>query len=123
MISINATLFLQIIHFLILLFILNRILIKPIMEVVDKRRVHIDDEEKLLNNLEAETRQLAETIAGKSPLIISLIKKTINRGMHTDLAAGLSYEKANWALLFASEDNQEGINAFLEKRPPEFKGR
>ena len=74
-------------------------------------------------NLEAETRQLAETIASKSPLIISLIKKTMNRGMYTDLAAGLSYERANFALLFASEDNKEGINAFLEKRPPEFKGR
>ena len=60
MISINATLFLQIIHFLILLFILNRILLKPIMEVVDKRRLHIEDEEKLLNNLEAETRELVD---------------------------------------------------------------
>lgn len=63
MISINATLFLQIIHFLILLFILNRILIKPIMEVVDKRRVHIDDEEKLLSNLEVETRELVDKCA------------------------------------------------------------
>ncbi|MFC1839047.1 hypothetical protein ACFL1N_05680 [Thermodesulfobacteriota bacterium] len=60
MININATLFLQIIHFLILLFILNRILIRPIMEVVKKRRVHIDDEEKLLNDLESETRELMD---------------------------------------------------------------
>jgi enoyl-CoA hydratase/carnithine racemase len=72
----------------------------------------------------AETvNQLAEAIADKSPLIISLVKKVMNRGMYTDLAAGLSYEKGNFSLCFATEDHKEGITAFLEKRKPEFKGR
>jgi F-type H+-transporting ATPase subunit b len=85
MININATLFLQIIHFLILLFILNRILIRPIMKVVEKRRVHIDDEEKLLNNLEEETRELMDKCASierdarkKALEESSLLKKEAN---------------------------------------------
>jgi enoyl-CoA hydratase len=52
-----------------------------------------------------------------------MAKKAINRGMYTDLAAGLSYEKANFALCFATEDHLEGMNAFLEKRKPQFKGK
>ena len=73
--------------------------------------------------LENEVNKLAETIASKSPLIIKLAKKAINRGMYADLAAGLAYEKANIALCFSTEDHMEGITAFLEKRKPEFKGR
>ena len=74
------------------------------------------------DKLEAEVNQIAETIAGKSPIIIKLAKKAINRGMYTDLAAGLSYEREAFALCFDTEDHTEGINAFLEKRKPEFKG-
>ena len=69
-----------------------------------------------------EVQQLAETIADKSPLIISLIKKTINHGMDVGITAGLACEKANFALCFATEDNKEGIKAFFEKRKPQFKG-
>jgi enoyl-CoA hydratase len=76
-----------------------------------------------LEDLEAVVRDLAEKIASKSPLIIRLIKKTINRGMYTDLAAGLSYERANVAISLSSEDTHEGMNAFLEKREPKFKGK
>ena len=73
--------------------------------------------------LETAVREIAEKIASKSLLLIRMIKKTINRGMYTDLAAGLSYEKANAALCLSSEDTHEGMNAFLEKRQPEFKGK
>ena len=75
------------------------------------------------DSLEAEVRQLAETITGKSTLVIRLLKKLLNKAMYADLATGLSYEKASFALCFASEDHAEGIAAFLEKRQPEFKGR
>ena len=75
------------------------------------------------DKLAEEVEQLAETIASKSPLIIKLVKEVINRGMYTDLAAGLDYEKANFALCFDTEDHTEGVTAFLEKRKPEFKGK
>ena len=60
MINVNATIVVQIISFLILVFILNKILLRPIMEIVEKRSVKIKDEQERLNNLEEETRSLME---------------------------------------------------------------
>jgi len=75
------------------------------------------------HKLEETVMELAKTIASKSPIIISLIKKAVNRGMYTDLAAALDYEKDNFSLCFATEDHKEGMAAFLGKRKAEFKGR
>ena len=94
-----------------------------IIDAAEAEKIGLVDKLVPQEALEREVRQLAENIANKSPLIISLIKKIMNMGMYTDLAAGLNYEKANFALLFASEDHNEGISAFLEKRPPQFKGK
>lgn len=94
-----------------------------IIDAVEAERIGLVDKVVPPERLEEEVNQLAETIASKSPLIIKLAKKAINKGMYTDLAAGLAYEKANFALCFATEDRTEGVTAFLEKRKPEFKGR
>lgn len=59
----------------------------------------------------------------KSPLMLGLLKKAINATTRTDLASGLDYESKLFALAFATEDKTEGIDAFLEKRKPVFKGR
>jgi enoyl-CoA hydratase len=94
-----------------------------IIDAAEAERIGLADKVVPPDRLEEEVEQLAATIASKSPLIIKLVKKAINRGMYTDLAAGLAYEKANFALCFATEDHIEGVTAFLEKRKPEFKGR
>jgi enoyl-CoA hydratase len=94
-----------------------------IIDAAEAERIGLVDKVVPVDSLDETVNQLAGTIASKSPLIISLIKQAINRGMYTDLAAGLSYEKANFSLCFATEDHMEGITAFLEKRKPEFKGR
>jgi len=60
MININATILIQIINFLVLLFILNRILLRPIMNVIEKRDRKIEDEKEQLINLEEETKTLIE---------------------------------------------------------------
>ena len=60
MINVNATIVVQIINFLILLFILNRILLRPVMDIVEKRSAKIGEEKERLNNLEEETRTLME---------------------------------------------------------------
>jgi len=93
-----------------------------IIDAAEAERIGLVEKVVPQDKLEEEISQLAESIASKSPLISKLAKKTINRGMHTDLAAGLSYERAIFALCFATEDHKEGINAFLEKRSPHFKG-
>jgi len=93
-----------------------------IIDAVEAEKIGLVEKVVPPDKLEEEVSQLAESIASKSPLIIKLAKKTINRGMSTDLAAGLNCERLMFALCFATEDCKEGINAFLEKRSPEFKG-
>ena len=58
MISINATLILQVIHFLILVFILNRIMLKPILKVTHERTEHLENKKKEIKNIEEETERL-----------------------------------------------------------------
>lgn len=75
------------------------------------------------DKLEEAVNEMAEAIVSKSPIIIKYLKKAITRGLYTDLAAGLAFEKTQWALCFATEDHNEGIDAFLNKRKADFKGR
>jgi F-type H+-transporting ATPase subunit b len=63
MINVNATLLVQIINFLILLFILNRILLRPISSVIERRSKKIEDETKQFENLQQETKELTEKCA------------------------------------------------------------
>ena len=60
MISINATLFIQIIHFLILVFILNRLMLRPILKLIDERDQYIRDLKKEVVKLEEETTELID---------------------------------------------------------------
>ena len=67
--------------------------------------------------------ELAQRIAKMPPLAIRFAKRTINRGLQTDLDSGLEYERYAAAMLIDSEDRKEGMRAFVEKREPVFKGR
>ena len=93
-----------------------------IIDAAEAERIGLVDKVVPQDKLEDTVNQLAETIASKSPVIVKIAKKTINKGMYTDLAAGLSYERTSFSLCFSTEDHMEGIMAFLEKRKPEFKG-
>jgi 2-(1,2-epoxy-1,2-dihydrophenyl)acetyl-CoA isomerase len=72
--------------------------------------------------LEAATRALAEKIAAGPPLALRLDKQALNRAAATDLAAALEVEAFAQGLAVASDDHQEGVAAFFDKRPPKFKG-
>jgi enoyl-CoA hydratase len=65
---------------------------------------------------------LAEDIASKAPIAARLAKESVNRAYSTTLELGLEYERKNFYLLFATEDQKEGMAAFLEKRPPRWRG-
>lgn len=60
MISVNATLVIQIIHFIILVFILNRLIFRPILKVINEREQYVADEKRRLTNLEEETAELID---------------------------------------------------------------
>lgn len=70
-----------------------------------------------------ETMKFAATIANQAPLAARLIKESILKAVDYPLYEGMQYERKNFYLLFASEDQKEGMRAFKEKRRPEFKGR
>ncbi|WP_276662699.1 enoyl-CoA hydratase-related protein, partial [Syntrophomonas wolfei] len=62
-------------------------------------------------------------MAAKSPVAIKAAKRCLNYGMNVDLPSALSYEIKTWAALFSTEDQKEGMKAFLEKRKPVYQGR
>ncbi|MGH2456843.1 MAG: enoyl-CoA hydratase-related protein, partial [Candidatus Limnocylindria bacterium] len=66
---------------------------------------------------------LAATIAEKSPLALRLAKEAVNAAYEMPLTDALAHERRLFYLLFASEDQKEGMAAFLEKRKPDFRGR
>lgn len=66
---------------------------------------------------------LAAQIATKSPIALRLAKEAINAAFEMSLTDALAHERRLFYLLFASEDQKEGMAAFLEKRAPDFKGR
>ena len=66
---------------------------------------------------------LAEVIARKAPLAVRAAKQAVLQAYESGLEAGLAYERKATVLLFASEDMKEGVDAFLGKRKPKFKGR
>ena len=66
---------------------------------------------------------LAARIATKSPIALRLAKEAINAAYEMSLTDALAHERRLFYLLFASDDQKEGMAAFLEKREPDFKGR
>jgi enoyl-CoA hydratase len=71
----------------------------------------------------AEAKRVARDIASKGPVANRLAKEAIDRADEGPLSLGVEYERRLLYLAFASEDAKEGLTAFLEKRPPDFKGR
>ncbi len=70
-----------------------------------------------------EAIKLAAEIASMPPLAVQLAKQAILKSHELSLEEGLHFERRNFYLLFATEDQKEGMKAFIEKRPPQWKGR
>jgi len=74
-------------------------------------------------NLLDEANKLAAKLIDRPPVGLRLAKMVMNMGADRDLPAALALERQAFAMLFATEDQKEGVRAFTEKRKPEFKGR
>ncbi|MDR0425083.1 MAG: enoyl-CoA hydratase/isomerase family protein [Clostridiales Family XIII bacterium] len=81
--------------------------------------------EKVLppEQLLAEAEKLAKTIASKAPIAVKMAKLAINKGVSLDLDSAVAFEAEAFAGAFASDDRVEGMQAFLEKRPADFKNK
>ena len=74
-------------------------------------------------DLEAKTMEIANRISEKSPIALRMAKEAVRIASRSNLDEGLRREVDLFALCFSSEDKDEGVRAFLEKRKPAFKGK
>lgn len=75
------------------------------------------------DDIEAETARVADTLLSRGPLALELTKEAVHRGSEMPLRDGLRLEGDLNHQLAATEDRAEGLQAFFEKRPPDFSGR
>ncbi len=74
-------------------------------------------------NFYDEALRIAQELAKKPPLALRLAKESVLKAHEMSLSDGLEYERKLFYMLFATEDQKEGMKAFIEKRRPEFKGK
>lgn len=74
-------------------------------------------------DLFCQVNDFANKLSTKPPVAIKMLKESIHVGLDTDLAGGLTMELQKLCSLFATEDQKEGMSAFIERRKPEFKGK
>ena len=70
-----------------------------------------------------EALAVAQKMASLSRPVVMLAKEAVNRAFETTLSEGVRFERRLFHSTFATEDQKEGMAAFVEKRPPQFKGR
>lgn len=70
-----------------------------------------------------EAMKFAVRLEKQPPISLRLIKDSVNKAVDYPLYEGMQYERKNFYLLFATEDQKEGMNAFVEKRKPNYKGK
>ncbi len=75
------------------------------------------------SELEEKTMELAKKIATKAPIALQMCKEAVKFASRSNLDEGLRREVDLFAICFSTEDKDEGVSAFLEKRKPEFKGK
>ncbi len=76
-----------------------------------------------LDNFSEETRNIAKQIAGNSRPAVMMNKESVNLALETNLQSGLLFERRQFQAVFATEDQKEGMAAFVDKRQPEWKNR
>ena len=91
------------------------------MDAAEAERLGLVSRVVPASELLAETQAVAEGIATKSRISTMAIKEAVNRAFETSLSEGLLFERRTFHALFATQDQKEGMAAFVEKRAPQFR--
>jgi len=102
---------------------LQLVLSGEIIDAVTAYEIGLLDEIVPAAELRQRTLEIAGSMADKSPVTLALAKRALRAALEMPLSAGLEQERDLFALAFATEDKEEGVRAFLEKRKPEWKAR
>jgi len=95
-------------------------------EIIDAKTAHaigLVNHVVPADQLQTKTMEIAQRIAEKSPIALQLAKEAVKLASRSNLDEGLRREIDLFALCFSTEDKDEGVTAFLEKRKAAFKGR
>ncbi len=99
------------------------ILLGEMINAEEAEKIGLVDKVVTLGELENETRQWVEKLKSRPALALRAAKTAMRKGLNTSLKDGLQIEQDLFCMLFGSEDQKEGMAAFMEKRKPVFKGR
>jgi enoyl-CoA hydratase len=93
------------------------------MDAAEAERVGLVSRVVAAKDLLRDARETAAKITEKSPLTVRAVKEAVNRSYETTLREGLLFERRLFHALFATDDQAEGMAAFMEKRSPQFRGK
>jgi enoyl-CoA hydratase/carnithine racemase len=94
-----------------------------IIDAVEAKEIGLVNQVVPADELEAVSMKMAKTIAKAPPMSIRMIKRGIYQGMENDADTQVLWEHLVFTRARQTEDHEEGVRSFLEKRDPEFKGR
>jgi len=98
------------------------ILTGEMISAQEAHRIGLVDEVYPPEQLMDKAMEMANTICTKGPIAVAMAKECINRGLDVNLTAGCDLEKANFGSICGTGDKNEGTEAFMEKRKPNFTG-
>ncbi|MDQ3556144.1 MAG: enoyl-CoA hydratase-related protein [Gemmatimonadota bacterium] len=99
------------------------ILSGEIIDAAEALRIGLVDRVFPAAEIRERTLEIARTMAERSPVALRMAKAAVRAAAELPLSAGLAYETELFVTCFGSEDRAEGVAAFLQKRPPVFRGR
>ena len=102
---------------------MEMVLTGRMMDAEEAERANLVARVVAVPDLLDEALKLAETIAEKSQPVVAMAKEAVNVAYETTLEEGLRFERRTFYATFAAEDRREGMQAFVEKRTPNFSNR
>ncbi|HET7717165.1 MAG TPA: enoyl-CoA hydratase [Bauldia sp.] len=102
---------------------MDLILTGRMMDAAEAERSGLVSRVVAANDLLEEAMRVAEKIAGYSLPIVMMAKESVNRSFEMPLSEGIRFERRLFHAMFATEDQKEGMAAFIEKRSPQFRNR